>query len=53
VVLVVAKEIKDLFSVSPIQLMSRCTRAGREHGQAANPSRAMEIFHTIDVMLSI
>jgi len=31
----------------------RCTRrAGREHSQAASPSWPMEIFHTIDVMLS-
>jgi len=33
--------------------MSSCTRAEREHSQAANASWLMEIFHTIDVMLSI
>jgi len=33
--------------------MSRCTRAEREHSQAANPSWPTEIFHTIDTKLSI
>jgi len=33
--------------------MSRCTKAGREHSQAASPSWPMEIFHTIDIRLSI
>jgi len=33
--------------------MSRFTRAGREHIQAANSSWSVEIFHTIDVMLSL
>jgi len=51
--LVVTKKIKDLFTVSHVQLMNRCTRAGREHSQAANPRWSTEIFHTIDVMLSV
>jgi len=33
--------------------MSRCAGAGREQSQAPNPIWPMEIFHTIDVMLSI
>jgi len=33
--------------------MSRCAGAGREHSQADNPSRAMEIFHTVDGMLNL
>ena len=44
---------QGLFSASHVRWMSRCTRAGREHGQAANPIWPTEIFHTIDVMLSI
>jgi len=41
------------FPVSHIQLMSRCAGAGKEHSQTASPGWAMEIFHTIDVMLSL
>jgi len=37
------------FSVSYVQVMSRCAAAGMEHSQAANPSCPREIFHTIDV----
>jgi len=33
--------------------MNMFTRAGREHRKAANPSWPTEIFHTIDVMLTI
>jgi len=42
-----------LFPVSHIQLMSRCAGAGREHSQAASPSWPMEMFHTINFMLSL
>jgi len=34
-------------------MFGRCTRAGREHSQAANPSWPTEIFHTIDILLGI
>jgi len=44
---------QGLFPVSHIQLMSRCAGAGREHSQAASPSWPMEIFHTIDIVLSV
>jgi len=44
---------QGLFPVYHIQLMSRCVGAGREHSQAANPGRPMEIFHTIDITLSL
>jgi len=50
--LVVAKKSRTFF-VSYVQLMSRWAGAGREHSQAASPSRPVEIFHTIDVMLSV
>jgi len=33
--------------------MSRCAGAGREHSQPASPRWPMEIFHTIDVMISL
>ena len=33
--------------------MSRCTGSGREHSQAASPSWAMDIFHTIAVMFNL
>jgi len=36
---------KGLFSVSHVQLMSRCAGAGREHSQTASPSRPVEVFH--------
>jgi len=49
---VAAKEIKDFFSVSHVQLMSRCTGTGKEHSQAASPSWPMEIFYTIDILLN-
>jgi len=49
---VVAKN-QGLSSVSVFQVMSRCAGAGREHSQGASPSWPVEIFHTIDVMLSI
>jgi len=39
--------------VSDIQLMSRCAGDGKEHSQTASPSRPMQIFRTIDVMLSL
>jgi len=45
--------MKDFFPVSHIQLMSRCAVAGREHSQTASPSWPMEIFHTIEAMLSL
>jgi len=41
------------FPVSPVQLTSRCAGAGREHSQAAGPAWPTEIFHTMDVMLSL
>jgi len=50
-VLVVAKKSRT-FSVSHVQLMSRWAGAGREQSQAASPSWPVEIFHTIDAMLS-
>ena len=33
--------------------MSRCAGAGREHSQTDSPSWPMEIFHMIDVVLSL
>jgi len=44
---------QGLFSVSHIQLMSRCAGAGSEHSQADSPSWPTEIFHAIDVMPSL
>ena len=41
------------FSVSRVRLMSGCAGAGRGHGQAASPRWPLEIFHTIDIMLSL
>jgi len=32
--------------------MSKCTKAGREHSQAAGPSWPRAIFHTIDARLN-
>jgi len=46
-------EIKDFFPVSHIQLTSRCAGAGREHSQAASPGWPTQIFHTMDIMLSL
>ena len=43
---------QGLFSVSHIQLMSRCAGARREHSQT-KLSWPMEIFHTINIMLSL
>ena len=37
----------------PVQLTSRCAGAGTEHSQAASPSWAVEIFHTINVELCL
>ena len=45
-------EIKDFFPVSHIQLRSRWG-AGREHSQVASPSWPSEIFHIMDIMLSL
>jgi len=42
-----------VFSVSHAQVTSRCAGAGREHSQAASPSWPVEIFHTMDIMLSL
>jgi len=39
--------------MSRVELMSRCTRAGREHSQAAGPRGPTEMFHAVDVMLGI
>ena len=50
---VVAKKSRTFTSVSPVQLMSRWAGAGREQSQADSPSWPVEIFHTIDVMLSL
>jgi len=50
--LVVARKSRT-FSISLIQLMNRCAGAGREHSQTASPRWPMEIFHTIDVNLSL
>jgi len=44
---------QGLFPISHIQLMSRCAGAGREYSQAPSPSCPMEIFHTIDIKLSL
>jgi len=51
--LVVTKKSRTFFSASRVWLMSRCAGAGREHRQAANPIWPMEIFHTIDITLSL
>jgi len=53
VIFLVVAMNQGLFPVSHMQLMSRCAGAGREHSQADNPSWPVEIFHTIDVMLSL
>ena len=39
--------------VSHTQLTSSCTGAGSEHSQTASPRWPVEIFHTINVMLSL
>jgi len=44
---------QGLFSVSHVWLMSRWAGAGREQSQADSPRRTTEIFHTMDVMLSL
>jgi len=44
---------QGLFPVSHIQLMSSCAEAGREHSQTASPTWPMEIFHTLNIMLSL
>ena len=49
----VVAEKEGLRPVSRTQMMIRSARARREHSQAASPSRPMEIFHTINVMLSL
>jgi len=46
-------EIKDFLPVPHIQLTSRCAGAGRERSQAASPSWSTEVFHTMDVKLSL
>jgi len=43
---------QGLFPISHIQLLSRWAGAGREHSQAASSSQPMELFHTMDIMLS-
>jgi len=40
-------------SVSYVQLMSRCARAGKENSQTASPSWPVEMFHNIDGMLNL
>jgi len=44
---------QGLFSVSGVWLMSRSAGAGRKQSQASSPHWPTEIFHTIDIMLSI
>jgi len=44
---------QGLSPVSHIQVMSRCSGAGREHSQADGPSWPVEIFLTMDGMLSL
>ena len=44
---------QGLFPISHIQLKSRCAGAGREQSQADSPGWPMEIFHTMDAMLSL
>jgi len=51
--LAVAKKSRAFFSVSHVWLMSKWAGAGREHSQAVRPSWAMEVFHTMDIMLGI
>jgi len=46
-------DIKDLFPVSHIHLLSRCAGVRREDSQMASPSWPKEIFHTMDLMLSL
>jgi len=52
--LVVAKKLRTFSSLLCLakeeQEELRRAGAGREHGQAASPSRTMEIFHTMDLM---
>jgi len=42
-----------LFFQPHVQLTSRCEGAGRDHSQATSPSWTMEIFYTIDHILSL
>ena len=51
--LAVAKKSRTLFPVSHVQWLSRCAGAGRERSQAASPTWPVEMFHTMDIMLSI
>jgi len=46
-------DIKDFSALPHTQIMSRCAGAEREHSQTSSSSWPMEIFHTIDVMLSL
>jgi len=48
---VVAMKSRTFSIVSHTALEQVC-RAGREHSQADSPSWSVEIFHTIDLMLS-
>jgi len=50
---VVAIKSRTFFPIFHIQLMSRCAGAGKEHSQTASPSWPVEIFHTIDIVLSL
>jgi len=51
--LVVAIRSRTFFPISHIQLANMCAGAGREHSQAASPSWPEEVFHTIDITLSL
>jgi len=44
---------QGLFPASNTQLASRCAGAGREHSQADSPGWPVEIFQTINTMLSL
>jgi len=50
---VVAMKSRTFFPDSHVQLMSKCSGAGRKHSRTASPSWSMEIFHTLDLMLSL
>ena len=41
------------FSSPPCSANEQCAGAGREHSQAASPSCPVEIFHTMDIRLSL
>jgi len=49
---VIAKKSRT-FSSCSYSANEQCAEAGREHSQADSPSWPTEIFHTIDVMLSL